>query len=478
MVNILPNAGISPPIPDNFDFQAHLVIPPFLDTTGHSLSIRNAHNCIAETHNEDSMSATANCWNNRAVFPDIGPPLMALYPYSNEELSLLASNPAICERVGPLPTFILMQIERFKLQKDSSRIGTATKETTKLLPVAGSLIHSNPVERVSGQQPRTIIPDVFLYSIRQKFYLPVNWFTHEHLQLAQHRLHDLHTKVHRTEPTSEGSLAEAPKVIVFDMLKMMTLWGNDDDHTCVSPMQWQKCMENYLSALVILSPIPVMQLDLSILPIISYAEEFRKHVDFFKNYPDFEASYPIWYNFERKSRNEILEGTLFSREYYVQNLTILSQIKLLAHSLSLSSSTKRPLEPDSQGRGAMKAPHTISNDSPRSFRAADSSNRSSTPTCLICASSHPLRSHPTTAVAFSDGKPFYSIYQDGELRTAKPSGNSKESKRICIAYNLANGCQYQHEDGRLHTCSLCGREHAALSRSAGCLRVVDGVIRA
>lgn len=485
MVLILPNAGIAAPIPDDFDFAAHLIIPPALDPTGWPIRIRCAHNCKVEIFNEDSLAATMNCRDNREAFPDIGPPLMALYPYSMDEFTLLAASPQLCEKVGPLPTFIIMEVERIRLQKDTRHTVATTSSaiTTKSLPVAGSMVLLKPVERISGQQPKTIVSDVFLYSIREKFFLPINWFTNERLQLAQHRLHDLHTKVHRTEPTSQGSSSEV-KVQVFDMVKMSTLWGDDKDHTCLSPMKWLECMSNYLAALVTLSPAFNMELDGTALPIFSFAVEFNKHLDFFQNYPDFEKSYPIWYAFERTARNDILEGILFSRDYYVQNLAILiqvrDQVKLITASLMQSPPplTKRTADSDLHGGTAAKAPRTVANDSPQSFRNSDPPKRTSAPTCIICASSHLLRLHPVATVTFNDGKPCFSVYQDSELRTLKTLGSSKEAKRICIPYNLASGCKHQHDDGRLHICSLCGREHSALSRSASCLRVFEGAIRA
>lgn len=110
-MELLPNAGIAAPIPDDFDFQAHLVIPPALDPSNRPMHTRNAHNRKAERHNEDSMDATLNCCDNRTSFPDIGPPLMALFPYTTEEITLLVASPQLCMDVGPLPIFILMEVK-------------------------------------------------------------------------------------------------------------------------------------------------------------------------------------------------------------------------------------------------------------------------------------------------------------------------------------------------------------------------------
>lgn len=233
MAIILHNAKVAPPIPEDFDFQPFLVVPPALDPQNWPLLARNAHNTMVEIHNQESMVATLKCSGNRILFPDIGPPLQALFPYAADEITLLASSSELCIRVGPLPTFLLMEIERTRSSKVKKTLnsGSSSKEVSKLLPVAGSMINSNPIVRVPGQQPKSIISDIYLYSIRHKLYLPLHWFSNIHLQQAQHRLHDLYTKVLRAEPTSEGTSTDL-KVLVFDVLKMTTLWGNDKIHTC------------------------------------------------------------------------------------------------------------------------------------------------------------------------------------------------------------------------------------------------------
>ncbi|KAE9406902.1 hypothetical protein BT96DRAFT_987164 [Gymnopus androsaceus JB14] len=227
---ILTNAGVASPISEDFDFQSRLVIPPARDPTNWSMRLRNAQNCLAETHNEDSMAATLNCRDDRTHYPDVGPSLLALFPYSTEEITLLIASPDLCVKVGPLPAFIIMQVERIRLQQKEKRGSSSiSKENSKVPPLAGSMVHTNPVERTPGQQPNIIISDIVLYSIRHKLYLPVHWFTNEHLQLVQHRLHDLHTKLIRTDPSSEGSSSEL-KVSVFDMQKMRNSFVLNHDY--------------------------------------------------------------------------------------------------------------------------------------------------------------------------------------------------------------------------------------------------------
>lgn len=84
MTATLPNAGISAPIPDTFDFAAWMSLPAVLDPTGRALRVRNALNCKAEVHNENSMHLTLQCRDDRALQEDVGPPLQALFGYTND----------------------------------------------------------------------------------------------------------------------------------------------------------------------------------------------------------------------------------------------------------------------------------------------------------------------------------------------------------------------------------------------------------
>ncbi|KAE9401145.1 hypothetical protein BT96DRAFT_938131 [Gymnopus androsaceus JB14] len=233
------------------------------------------------------------CRDDRVSFLDVGPLLKALFPYSSEELAMLAASMELCTKVGPLPTFLLMELKLVQLQKEKK----------------------------------------------------VNWFTNKHLQLAQHRLHDLHTKILYTEPPLDL------KVLVFNVLKMKTLWGNDADHSCLSPLKWIESMKNYHAALVILSLATDSLVEPADPLSVLFAKEFWRYFIFFRDYPDFELLYPIWYNFKQSARNNILEGTLLSRAYYVQKVSILLQVReevtqITGTSAAPSSSTKRPANLD------------------------------------------------------------------------------------------------------------------------------------
>ncbi len=435
---LLPNAGIPPPIPDDFDFQARLVMPPLRDGAGRSLRIRNTHNYKAEIHNENSMDQTLNRRDDRAVFPDVGPPLIPMYAYNEEELQALSSSKDLRNEIRPLPAFVSLYIESIRKTKNA-KTQDAPAEKGKAKSVLGSMALLHPIVRIPGERPPIIISDVFLHSIANKMYIPLNWFTNERLELAQHRLHDLHTKLFRPDPTSEGTASDSNRVITFDMLKMTALWGSDSSSTCLSPLQWQEAMKNYHSALVSLAPLPPTSNDPSQPAPPSFAGEFFKHFYFFTNYPNFEATYADWYSFERRARNDILMGILFDRQFYVNEVDGLRRAKEALMLYAPSSSLKRPADTDLQNTA--KVPRTV-NDSPHFFRAGDTAASARTPpSCVACVGAHTLRNHPSSASSFADGTQCFTVYRDEELWTSWPFRGGKDTKHVCIEFNLPSGCQ-------------------------------------
>ncbi|KAF9055532.1 hypothetical protein BDZ89DRAFT_1056107, partial [Hymenopellis radicata] len=328
-----------------------------------------------------------NCRDDRAAFPDVGPPLIPMYAYDEEELQALSSSEDLRNEIRPLPAFVSLYIESIRKTKNS-KTQDAPAEKGKVKSVLGSMALSHPIVRIPGEQPPIIISDVFLHSIANKMYIPLNWFTNERLELAQHRLHDLHTKLFRPDPTSEGTASDSNRVITFDMLKMTALWGSDSSSTCLSPLQWQEAMKNYHIALVSLAPLPPTSNDPSQLAPPSFAGEFFKHFYFFTNYPNFEATYADWYSFERRARNDIFMGILFDRQFYVNEVDGLRRVKEALMLYAPSPSLKRPS--DSDLRNTAKVPRTV-NDSPHSFRAGDTAASARTPpSCVACGAPTPF----------------------------------------------------------------------------------------
>nr|GAT45891.1 predicted protein [Mycena chlorophos] len=91
----LPNARIRAPYPKMFDFDEYTRTPPTLPLNAQiSMSQRNARNVKAEARNDESLLRTetarmASTRGDEAV-PDVGSPLEALHPFSDEEVQRAA----------------------------------------------------------------------------------------------------------------------------------------------------------------------------------------------------------------------------------------------------------------------------------------------------------------------------------------------------------------------------------------------------
>ncbi|KAJ6481530.1 hypothetical protein C8R47DRAFT_1218305 [Mycena vitilis] len=451
-MSVLPNAGVVEPLPDTFPFDAWTTMPSPKDPAGRSLRLRNSHNHAAEKFNEVSMDQTLNCKEDRAAHPDVGPPLKAFYGYTQDDMSDMIHSEVYCTDVGPLPTFMRQQIERSR-RKRVERAEAEKADKTKGRPLQGAMILSNPITRVPGQATAVKVPDVVLQSMVNKLYVPLHWFTDERLQAIQHSLHDLPTKLIRPEVTAEVPSPE--KVLVFDMQKMLLLanWGSDEFSTCLSPLKWQQSSLNMEAALTILSETVTNNPNKE-----TFATQFSLHRRFFTNYPKFEENYGDWYNFEREARHEILQGYLFDADYYARQVDGRLHAK---HALALqnldSPSRKRTWDREVDASSRPPKVPRQGNDSPSSFRGDYASPRGDSssfrsgsgaprgPTCIACDGPHRLKHHPVTTTTFVDSvTTCFSLPRQGDLWTVKPFRGA-EPKRICVEFNLPQGCHRTHE---------------------------------
>ncbi|KAE9384035.1 hypothetical protein BT96DRAFT_950849 [Gymnopus androsaceus JB14] len=192
---------------------------------------------------------------------------------------------------------------------------------------------------------------------------------------------------------------------------MITLWGSDEIHTCLSPAKWKQATKNLLTALLLLSESlsPTKQLTRH-----TFAEEFWKHRKFFTQYGDYEENYQHWYSFERTAHHDILK-------------------------FSPSSPLKRTSDSDLCSH--TKVAQTL-NNSPGSSQpdAKPGPRNSSPPSCLTCCGPHILRDHPAGTTTFADGKPCFSVTREGLLWTVKPY-RGRDTRQICINFNLPAGCR-------------------------------------
>ncbi|KAJ7488006.1 hypothetical protein FB451DRAFT_1390965 [Mycena latifolia] len=326
-MSLLPNAGIAAPIPDTFDFTQWMSPPASKDPTGRTLRIRNRHNVASEKVNEVSIDQTLNCKEDRVKHPDVGVPLQFFYGYTADDMTDMILSEAYCTDVGPLPAFIRAEVERAR-RKKSERTEADKSDKAKARPIKGSMVLSNPIRRVPGQRPLVSIPQIVLYSILHKLYVPLHWFSDQRLQIIEHRLHDIPTKLFLPEPTPD---TPAPvKIMVLDMLKLTqdVTWGSDELSSCMSPLKWQQAAMNMEAALEELCEI-VPEVN-GVPSRDTFVSNFKKHRLFFVNYERFEENYADWYRFERQERHEILRGAIFDGDYYARQVDALLYAKSAA----------------------------------------------------------------------------------------------------------------------------------------------------
>ena len=324
----------------------------------------------------------------------------------------------------------------------------------------GHQIMHNPITRSPGQRPEVAIPKLVCQTMACGIKLPLHYFFDSNLEKAGFDIADLHTKMLAPEASTDNPSPH--KVLIFDMAKMSEIWGDDSSASVFTPIRWQQASKNMLRTLEVMSE------DAKKTSKPTFYGEYNKHLSFFLQVPDFEDSFADLYPFERKARQELLNGTLFNTVYYANRVDSILDAKRTAIATFQTLSPKRPLS---------DASHDVR---PAKFRCTNTSNASPTksvgpsrPTvCIFCARPHKLLDHPVSVTAFLDGKPLFSIYRDRNLVVAKTG------KTICISFNMSWGCATpRHGSERIHVCALCGGDHSALSMHPSCGRVGDGRFR-
>ncbi|KAJ7430622.1 hypothetical protein FB451DRAFT_471045 [Mycena latifolia] len=498
----LSNAGMPLPIPPDFDFDGWMkkpadVIPP----ADMDLKARNEDNSRAETHNRISLRLTRIYMGAPdKTGLDVGHKLAAYWLYSTGDIQAMVKSTRICDAVGPLPVYLCLMVEQERVNREEAAETEkrdrekeradreklrAEKEREKAAPILGSMVMLNPVFRTPAMRAPVIIPEIYLLTINHRLHPPLTWFTDERLQYAEHYGHQLHMKKYQPLPPPGSSSAAPDKVMVLDVAKMNTLWGDDEFHSCLSPLGWLQATLNFLAALILLSPAAVDS------PGNNFALEFRKHRDFFMNMKNFERDYPLWYPFEREMRQQVMNKVLFDETYYATQVQIILSAFLAVQSMSNPSSLLR-IDSPSKRAGDFASPEArkVSKSSyeaqagnsfrdqsdsfrdSRQARAPEGSNRA--PACFICAGSHRLTDHPQGSTTFSDGKPHFACRKGGDIVTTKPF-RGPEPRKICGSFNVGKGCQSNHlPHERMHVCTLCGKDHPSLSRHPDCSRVALG----
>ncbi|RDB23646.1 hypothetical protein Hypma_009197 [Hypsizygus marmoreus] len=299
----LPNAGLEGPLPNDFDFDPHAAVPPSVPRFEILLALHIAQNVTIKRFNNNSILQTGNTIFMPSSCPDdldIGPPLKTLYCYTENELQELIESEALCSALSPLPILLIRVIDAKCLEsqraaelerqvKKMKEKEVEGKSRTKLL---GLLCLVNPIQHVLGKADTIIIPTIYLLSITNKCYPPLNFFTNECIETVNHSSQNVHLKL--TWPWDNKN-ASGEKVNFLDLPKMVSLWESDDHYSCLTLHNFFNASDNFLAALRLLccpsEDTPT-----------TYAAEYQKHRDFFCQLSNLEETYPSWYSFELKAQ--------------------------------------------------------------------------------------------------------------------------------------------------------------------------------
>ncbi|KAG6870772.1 hypothetical protein C0992_012503, partial [Termitomyces sp. T32_za158] len=165
----LPNAGIVGLIPEDFNFERHIVVPEGVTQLGLPLGTRIRRNVELEHFNEESIATTVDVMAMPVPRPpdaDIGPPLKTPYFYTEEEIKELVGSQALCDSLGPLAPSLIRQIgaSRDKKKRDADLARQAEKERDKEVDsslrnkLLGTMEMQNPIRRVFGEAKEVVIP--------------------------------------------------------------------------------------------------------------------------------------------------------------------------------------------------------------------------------------------------------------------------------------------------------------------------------
>ncbi|KAJ7176702.1 hypothetical protein C8R46DRAFT_1245622 [Mycena filopes] len=466
-------AGVPLPLGDDFDFAAYMTRPA--DTSppvSFDLEEINAENVAREKKNKASVKLTraysaAKAASTLAAGQDVGEPLLAFYEYTQEDRRLMVADRDVCAAVGPLPQFMILWIgtqrmnaqtarESDKDKREAERAALAAEKTKAVRPIFGTLTLQNPHAMSSYDATGIVIPSIYHLSLHHKIYFPFHWWADKYIKHATDNPHMIPTRSITAEQAS--ALVAPQQVSVVDVAKLAETFGAEELKV-LTPGLWRQAAKNMLDSFTLLCPA-VVPGD----PLLAHthASEFAQHVVHFSRLPQFEDTemLPVWYEVERELRNEIFRGGLYERSYHDTRINVAIATYRQANpetptfttiGLPVVNALKRA-SPDDGSAGSSKQARTGNGRGGR--------ERSSTP---ASREGSVARERAPLAV-------------EKDLRTAQ-SFRGNTPKGICISFNVGKKCSGDHGDARLHVCSLCGGEHAALTRDPGCARVHAGGFR-
>ncbi|KAJ7112157.1 hypothetical protein C8R44DRAFT_741862 [Mycena epipterygia] len=425
---------------------------------------------------------------------DVGMPLEPFFAYTDEQKNLLVVSQHLVDAVGPLPIHITIHVaqERAKTaaleaidkaKREKEHVEKEAEKAKASQPIYGTLVMTNPHPISTSLKAAVVFPPIFVMSLHHKIFFPLHWWEDKILREGVEFSHSVPKESTHAGQTS--SLVVSEKVLVVDVTKASTKWLSDEAHWPTSnPSLWRQAAGNLLEALKLLCP----KYDPAN-PVHTYYTEFKLHITFFLHLEIFDTLFHVWYPAERLLRHKIFTDGLFNQNVYEHKIevaaTMYEQTRALGIAFSAPAGPSTSFTPGSKHHGGgdqnPAPPKQQRTDSRHDFRGEGNPSRESSshraPSCIACVGPHPLREHQSTSTIFEDKTPHFSKPDgNGGLRTVE-NLRGNQCKHLCMLYSLSRPCTGLHPDGeRLHICSLCGGDHAALSRDKSCKRVRAGAL--
>ncbi|KAF8208154.1 hypothetical protein K438DRAFT_1754890 [Mycena galopus ATCC 62051] len=226
--------GLATPLPDTFDCDAHMTRPADIEPPATlSPADLNAWNWTVETNNATSIQQTLAFKTARATVAgigalDVGATLQPLYAYSNVLKKMFLHSKEFVDATGPLPSSLVqwLAMEHIKAAEDEiAEKAKRDQEKSKAAgPILGTLVMSKPVSFSSVVDEEVEIPEIYLTSLGQKIYPPLQWWRSSILRAAIESPHSV--------PQTPVRIGQGTSVTKLDVLKcdeMTTLHGGFDD---------------------------------------------------------------------------------------------------------------------------------------------------------------------------------------------------------------------------------------------------------
>ncbi|KAF8145224.1 hypothetical protein K438DRAFT_1782162 [Mycena galopus ATCC 62051] len=253
-------AGLPMPLPDNFDCDAHMARPADIEPPAAlSPADLNAWNRTVEANNATSIQQTLAFKTARATVAgigalDVGAPLQPLYAYSDALKKMFLHSKEFVDATGPLPSSLVQWLAMERIKAAGDEIAEKTKrdqEKSKAVgPALGTPVMSKPVSFSSVVDDEVEIPKLFLDSLAQKIYPPLQWWRPSILRTANETPHSV--------PKMSLRIGQGTSVAKLDVLKcdeMTALHGGIEDWTSLTPSTWLQCSLNLLAAMKQLSVV-------------------------------------------------------------------------------------------------------------------------------------------------------------------------------------------------------------------------------